>query len=63
MISRRDMLAAVGQLSLVGTIAKLGSGAHALDQAQGPVVQSWNTDKRSSHTLHPPDDKPPVAVL
>ncbi len=61
MISRRDMLAAVGQLSLVGTIAKLGSGAQAL--AQGPVVQSWNKEKLIRHSVRPPDYETPVALL
>jgi DMSO/TMAO reductase YedYZ molybdopterin-dependent catalytic subunit len=60
-ISRRDLLAIAGRLSVAGAAAKLGAGRHAA--AQAPAVQSWNKERLIRRSLRPPDYETPVSLL
>jgi len=61
MISRRDLLAAAGQLSIIGAVTRLGAGDRAL--AQGGALQNWGKDKLIRRSLRPPDFETPVSLL
>ena len=61
MISRRDLLAAAGQLSVMGAMTKLGAEDHAL--AQAGATQNWGKDKLIRRSVRPPDYETPVSLL
>jgi sulfite oxidase len=61
MISRRDLLAAAGQFSVIGAITRLGAEDRAL--AQSGAAQTWGKDKLIRRSLRPPDYETPVALL
>jgi len=61
MISRRDLLAATGQLSIIGTITRLGAEDRAF--AQGAAAQNWGKDKLIRRSVRPPDYETPVSLL
>jgi DMSO/TMAO reductase YedYZ molybdopterin-dependent catalytic subunit len=61
MISRRDLLAAAAQLSIIRPITKLGAEDRAI--AQSAAAQSWGKDKLIRRSVRPPDYETPVSLL